>query len=86
MELNDLEVQVLGRGIAWLDTGTSDSLQEASSFIQSIEKRQSYKIGCPEEVALRMNFISSLNFEKLINDMPESEYKKYLCTVMDEIV
>lgn len=81
----DLTVQILGRGIAWLDTGTGSSLQEAGAFIHSIEERQSYKISCPEEIALRMGFIDSVDFLSLIEDMPDCEYKDYLMDIDCEI-
>ena len=81
----DLRVQILGRGIAWLDTGTSQSLQEASSFVASVEKRQSFKIGCPEEIALRQNFINSKQFKELIDVMPECEYRNYLSEISVEL-
>ena len=80
----DLKVVILGRGVAWLDTGTSDSLQEASSFVQSIEQRQSFKIGCPEEIALRKKLITIGNLEQQIGEMPNSDYKEYLSTVANE--
>ena len=63
---DELKVQILGRGFAWLDTGTAESFQDASSFIQSVEKRQSYKIGCPEEIALRLGYIDRNQFKELI--------------------
>jgi glucose-1-phosphate thymidylyltransferase len=85
LEINELDVQLLGRGIAWLDTGTSESLQEASSFIQSVEKRQSYKIGCPEEVALRMGLINASEFNNIITSIPSCEYKNYLIGISEEI-
>ncbi len=85
LENKELEVQILGRGIAWLDTGTSTSLQEASSFIQLIEQRQSYKIGCPEEIALRMAFINLSEFKSLIKDLQPSEYQIYLEDLYGEL-
>jgi glucose-1-phosphate thymidylyltransferase len=85
LKTNDLEVKILGRGIAWLDTGTASSLQDASSFIQSIEKRQSFKIGCPEEIALRSNFIGLSQFRSLIDKIPSCNYQKYLQMIYDEI-
>ena len=85
LEHKNLEVRILGRGTAWLDTGTCESLNEASSFIHSIEKRQSFKIGCPEEVALRMNFIDISDFNKIINKLPECEYRFYLQDVFEEM-
>ena len=85
LKRDELKVQTLGRGIAWLDTGTAESLQDASAFIQSIEKRQSYKIGCPEEVALRMGFINLDEFRGLTDEMPDCEYKDYLVGISKEI-
>lgn len=78
LQKNTLKIQLWGRGIAWLDTGTSESLQDASAFIQSIEKRQSYKIGCPEEVSKVMKFITINQFKELIDNMPDCEYRDYL--------
>ena len=85
LKMGELRVQILGRGIAWLDTGTGDSLQEASSFIQAIEKRQSYKIGCPEEIALRKGFIDLNHFNALLDDMPDCEYRDYLVGIKEEM-
>ncbi len=85
LQRDELQVQILGRGIAWLDTGTAESLQDASAFIQSIERRQSYKIGCPEEVALRMDFIDKSQFRELMKEMPDCEYKKYLNDILFEM-
>jgi len=85
LKSKNLEVKILGRGVAWLDTGTSDSLEEASSFIKSVEKRQSFKIGCPEEIALRMNFIDIDMFDLLLKEMPASDYSNYLKLVSEEI-
>ena len=85
LRMGELSVQILGRGIAWLDTGTSDSLQEASSFIQAIEKRQCYKIGCPEEIALRKSFIDLTQFNKLLDVMPDCEYRDYLIGIKEEM-
>ena len=81
----ELKVQILGRGVAWLDTGTSESLQDASSFIQAVEKRQSYKIGCPEEVALRMGFIDNEGLLAITEKMPNCEYKEYLLDIHHEM-
>ena len=73
-----LRVHRLNRGFAWLDAGTSSSLHEASAYVQTIEKRQGIKIGCPEEAAFRRRFIDLPQFESLIFSMPTCEYHDYL--------
>lgn len=73
-----LRVCRLGRGFAWLDAGTSSSLHEASAYVQTIEKRQGIKIGCPEEAAFRHNFLSLAQLEILTQKMPRCEYREYL--------
>jgi glucose-1-phosphate thymidylyltransferase len=73
-----LRVCRLGRGFAWLDAGTSSSLHEASAYVQTIEKRQGIKIGCPEEAAFRRNFLSLPQLEALAQKMPRCEYREYL--------
>lgn len=75
---NNIKVNLLGRGFAWLDSGTPNALLSASNFIQMIEERQGLKISCIEEIAYRMNFINYKKFKDLVNDLPESEYKNYL--------
>ncbi len=75
---NQLHVEKMGRGYAWMDAGTHDSLLEASMFIHSIEHRQGLKIGCPEEVAYRMNFINKQHLGDLIEMYTHKEYKLYL--------
>lgn len=77
-----LRLELLGRGTAWLDTGTHDSLQDASSFIQTIEKRTGVKIGCPEEVAWRMGFIDDNQLERLAADASGSGYGGYLRSLL----
>ncbi|HWH60707.1 MAG TPA: glucose-1-phosphate thymidylyltransferase RfbA [Terriglobales bacterium] len=81
-----LDCEVLGRGIAWLDTGTHDSLVEASLFIQTIEKRQGLKIACPEEVALRCGLISPEHLERLAAQMKNADYRTYLNQVLHEFI
>jgi glucose-1-phosphate thymidylyltransferase len=78
LQLKALRVEVLPRGFAWLDAGTSSSLHEASSFVQTLEKRQGIKIGCPEEAALRSGLIDLPQFKALIQRMPCCEYRDYL--------
>jgi len=79
-----LKVVRLSRGFAWLDAGTSTSLHEASAYVQTIEKRQGIKIGCPEEAALRRDFLSTKEFEALLAKMPNCEYRDYLNYVLAE--
>jgi len=86
LDWGDLEVEVMGRGMAWLDTGTHDSLIEAGSFIQTIEKRQGLKIACPEEIAYRMGFITALQLEVLANKYAKNGYGQYLKQVLQEQV
>ena len=77
----NLKVEILGRGYVWLDTGTPDSLLDASNYIATMERRQGLKIGCIEEVAFRMGYIDNKQFEKIIDRTPENDYKKYLKTI-----
>ena len=76
-----LDVQVMGRGMAWLDTGTHESLLEASQFIQTIEKRQGLKIACPEEIAYRMGYISAEQLDVLAAPMAKNSYGQYLLSL-----
>lgn len=76
-----LHVEKFGRGTAWLDTGTHDSLLQASTFIQTIEHRQGLKVGCPEEIAYRMGFISAEDLDRLAATYSKSSYGEYLRTV-----
>lgn len=80
-----LKCEKMGRGIAWLDTGTPESLLDASLFIGAIEQRQSLKVGCIEEVCLRMGFLKRKNYLKLVKKYPESDYKKYLLKIYEEV-
>lgn len=86
LEWDDLQVEVMGRGMAWLDTGTHDSLIEAGSFIQTIEKRQGLKIACPEEIAYRMGFINTAQLEAMANKYAKNGYGVYLKQVLTEQV
>jgi glucose-1-phosphate thymidylyltransferase len=86
LKRGELKVEVMGRGIAWLDTGTHESLLEASSFIETIEKRQGLKIACPEEIAYRMNFIDAAALEKLADKYIKNNYGQYLKQLLNEQV
>lgn len=79
-----LNVELIGRGIAWLDTGTPETLMEASSFIHSIEKRQGTKIACLEEVALNQEFISKEKFIEIVSKLPNSSYKEYCQKIISD--
>jgi len=79
-----LRVELLPRGFAWLDAGTSTSLHEASAYVQTIEKRQGIKVGCPEEAALRRGFISLAELGLLVAKLPRCEYRDYLESVVAE--
>jgi glucose-1-phosphate thymidylyltransferase len=79
-----LNVQQIGRGVAWLDTGTPEALIDAANFIQAIEKRQGLKIACLEEVALLMDFINLNEYENSINLLPNCDYKNYCLKILKE--
>ena len=79
-----LQVSRLSRGFAWLDAGTSSSLHEASAYVQTIEKRQGIKVGCPEEAAFRRGFISLSDLAHLVEHLPRCEYRDYLASVVSE--
>lgn len=85
--LNDgeLKVQVFGRGFAWLDTGTHDSLAEASTFVEVIEKRQGLKVACLEGIAYRNGWITEEKMRELANPMLKNQYGQYLLKVIDEM-
>jgi len=80
----ELEAVLIGRGIAWLDTGTHDALLAASMFIETIEKRQGLKVACPEEIAFRMGYIDAAELEALAAGMGSSPYGKYLKSILNE--
>jgi len=84
LERGELSVSVMGRGTAWLDTGTHDSLLDASNFIATIEKRQGLKVCCPEEIAFRKKFIGREQLIQLAQPLVKSEYGQYLLTIADE--
>jgi len=84
LERGELEVMAMGRGMAWLDTGTHEALMEASSFIETIERRQGLKIACPEEIAYRMKFIDAAQLEALAKPLERSGYGEYLLRVLTD--
>jgi glucose-1-phosphate thymidylyltransferase len=86
LDAGDLQVEVMGRGMAWLDTGTHESLLEASHFIETIEKRQGLKIACPEEIAYRMGFIDAAALERIAQPYLKNGYGQYLLQVLKERV
>ena len=79
-----LRAVVLGRGMAWLDTGTHDSLIEAAMYVQTIQKRQGLKIACPEEIGYRLGYISAEELQRLAEPMKKNEYGQYLLQVLEE--
>ena len=86
LELGALNVTVMGRGHAWLDTGTHESLVEASLFVQTIERRQGLKIACPEEIAYRLGYINAAQVEKLAAPMLKNAYGQYLIQLLKETI
>ena len=84
LEKNELQVRKIGRGVAWLDTGTHQSLLEASHFIGTLEQRQGLKFGCLEEVAWRMDFINNNQLNDVLQKMPVSPYRSYLEDILSE--
>jgi glucose-1-phosphate thymidylyltransferase len=80
----DLRVEILGRGFAWLDTGTHESLQQASSYVKAIQDRQGLKISCVEEIAFRLGYISGDDLRGLASDMLKNNYGRYLMEILEE--
>ncbi|RLC49518.1 MAG: glucose-1-phosphate thymidylyltransferase [Candidatus Cloacimonadota bacterium] len=83
LKKSKLNVEIFGRGIAWLDTGTPQALLEVSTFVGAIEHRQGLKIACLEEIAYLKNFISKIEFQELINNIPHSNYRTYLQSILN---
>ena len=86
LEQNKLKVEVMGRGMAWLDTGTHDSLLEAGQFIATIEKRQGLKVACPEEIAYRKGYITAEQVRKLAEPLKKNNYGQYLLQILEDKV
>jgi glucose-1-phosphate thymidylyltransferase len=84
LERGDLRMEILGRGMAWLDTGTHESLHDAATFIETIEKRQGLKIACPEEVAYRMGYVDAEQVRRLAAPLLKSAYGEYLVRMLEE--
>ncbi|HEX5788322.1 MAG TPA: glucose-1-phosphate thymidylyltransferase RfbA [Woeseiaceae bacterium] len=84
LERGELAVEVLGRGVAWLDTGTHASMLEASTFVETIESRQGLKIACPEEIAYRLGYIGAADLERMAAELGSSSYARYLKDVVAE--
>jgi glucose-1-phosphate thymidylyltransferase len=83
LKQGQLQVELMGRGMAWLDTGTHESLLEASQFIATIEKRQGLKVACPEEIAFRRGYINSTQLEELAQPLKKNEYGRYLLQLLE---
>lgn len=86
LDWNELNVEIFGRGHAWLDTGTHESLLEAGLFIETIEKRQGLKVACPEEIAYRLGYIDAAQLERLALPLKKNGYGQYLLAVLNEKV
>jgi len=86
LENNQLDVEIMGRGYAWLDTGTHDSLLDAAGFIATLQKRQGLMVACPEEIAYRNQWISANDVEKIANQLSKSSYGQYLKKILTESV
>ena len=84
LEQNKLNVEIMGRGFAWLDTGTHESLLEAGNFIQTIEHRQGLKIACPEEIAYRKGFINAEQLKILAQPLSKNAYGQYLLKLIED--
>ena len=86
LEKGELRVELMGRGVAWLDTGTHESLMEAANFIEVIQRRQGLKISCPEEIAYKLGYIDAEQVKAIANGLKQNEYGQYLLKMLDEKV
>ena len=84
LQAGQLSVEIMGRGFAWLDTGTHDSLLDAAGFIATLQKRQGLMVACPEEIAYRQGWITAAGVEKIANQMMKSGYGQYLHRILQE--
>ena len=84
LRMGQLHVERLGRGFAWLDTGTPDSMLDASEFMRTLEKRQGFRVSCPEEIAFRMGFITREDLERLGRELGKADYGRYLLGIAEE--
>ena len=84
LERGELSVEIMGRGYAWLDTGTPDSLLDAAEFVRVLEKRQGFKIASPEEIAFRQGFVDATGLEQAIGKLGKSDYGRYLRGVLEQ--
>ena len=84
MNMHKLKVEKLGRGMAWFDTGTHDSLLETASFVQTIQKRQGLQICCPEEIAYENGWINKEQLQELAQNLKKSDYGKFLIALAEE--
>ena len=86
LEKGELQVELMGRGVAWLDTGTHDSLMEAANFIEIIQRRQGLKVSCPEEIAYKLGYIDASQVRAVADGLKQNEYGKYLLRMLDDEV
>ena len=86
LEQGELQVELMGRGVAWLDTGTHESLMEAANFIEVIQRRQGLKISCPEEIAYKLGYIDAEQVEAIATGLKQNEYGKYLLKMLNDQV
>ena len=86
LEQGNLHVELMGRGVAWLDTGTHESLMEAANFIEIIQRRQGLKVSCPEEIAYKLGYIDAAQVEAIASGLKQNEYGKYLIKMLSNEV